>query len=309
MTIYHGVEELIGKTPLMRLDRLSQAEGVRADVLGKVEFFNPAGSIKDRTAYAMVTDAEARGLLKPGATLVEPTSGNTGVALAMLAAAKGYRMILTMPDTMSLERRMLLAAFGAELVLTPGAEGMKGAIAKAIEIAHNTPGSFIPSQFDNPANPRIHEETTGLELWVDTEGRLDVLVSAVGTGGTFSGTARALKARNPELIAIAVEPEGSAVLSGETPGPHKIQGIGAGFVPKTLDTALIDVIKPVSGEDAYRYAKLLARTEGLLCGISSGAALAAAYAFARLPEYADKTFAVILPDTGERYLSAKVYED
>ena len=303
--IYKSLTELIGRTPLLSL---KQQEGQLADVVAKLEYFNPGGSVKDRIARAMIEDAEERGLLKPGATIIEPTSGNTGVGLAWVGTSKGYRVVLTMPDTMSQERRNLLRAYGAELVLTPGAEGMKGAIAKAKELQEQTPGAIILGQFVNPANPAAHERTTGEEIWADTEGKVDIFVAGVGTGGTVSGTGRALKKHNAAVKVVAVEPASSAVLSTGTPGKHKMQGIGAGFVPDTYAADVIDAILPVSDEDAMLHARLLARTEGLLVGISSGAAYAAALHLARQPENRGKTIVVLLPDTGERYLSTGLFD-
>ena len=303
--IYKSLTELIGRTPLLSL---KQQEGQLADVVAKLEYFNPGGSVKDRIARAMIEDAEERGLLKPGATIIEPTSGNTGVGLAWVGTSKGYRVVLTMPDTMSQERRNLLHAYGAELMLTPGAEGMKGAIAKAKELQEQTPGAIILGQFVNPANPAAHERTTGEEIWADTEGKVDIFVAGVGTGGTVSGTGRALKKHNAAVKVVAVEPASSAVLSTGTPGKHKIQGIGAGFVPDIYAADVIDAILPVSDEDAMLHARLLARTEGLLVGISSGAAYAAALHLARQPENRGKTIIVLLPDTGERYLSTGLFD-
>lgn len=298
---------LVGNTPLLELNNYNKNKGLKARVIAKLEYFNPAGSVKDRVALAMIEDAEAKGLLKPGATLIEPTSGNTGVGLAFVAAAKGYKLILTMPDTMSLERRNLLKALGAELVLTPGADGMKGAIARAEELKAASPGSLILQQFDNPANPAMHERTTGQEIWRDTDGRVDIFVAGVGTGGTVSGVGAALKANNPKIRIVAVEPEDSPVLSGGKPAPHKIQGIGAGFVPKNYNSAVIDEVLLVSNDDAIRTGRELAKYEGLLVGISSGAAVAAAARLARLPENEGKTIVTLLPDTGERYLSTLLY--
>jgi cysteine synthase A len=303
--IYKSLTELIGSTPLLSL---KPQEGQLANIVAKLEYFNPGGSVKDRIARAMIEDAEERGLLKPGATIIEPTSGNTGVGLAWVGTSKGYRVVLTMPDTMSLERRNLLRAYGAELVLTPGAEGMKGAIAKAAELKEQTPGAIILGQFVNPANPAAHERTTGEEIWADTEGRIDIFVAGVGTGGTVSGTGRALKKHNPSVKVVAVEPASSAVLSTGTPGKHKIQGIGAGFVPQTYAADVVDEIQTVSDDDAKLHARLLAQGEGLLVGISSGAAYAAALRLARQPENQGKTIVALLPDTGERYLSTGLFD-
>lgn len=305
--IYNSVLELVGQTPLVRLGAIKKRFNLEADLLAKVEYFNPAGSVKDRIALAMVEDAEARGVLAPGATIIEPTSGNTGVGLAFVASVKGYKLILTMPETMSVERRNLLKARGAQLVLTPGSEGMKGAIAKAEELKASIPGSVILGQFDNPANPQVHTRTTGEEIWRDTGGAVDIFVAGVGTGGTVTGTGRALKAHKPSVKLVAVEPASSAVLSGNPSGPHKIQGIGAGFVPKVFDRSVVDEIIPVSNEDAFAAARILASEEGLLVGISSGAAFSAALQLARRPENAGKTIVVLLPDTGERYLSTELF--
>lgn len=300
--------DLVGNTPLLELGNYAQSKGLKARVVAKLEYFNPAGSVKDRIALAMVEDAEAKGILSPGATtLIEPTSGNTGVGLAFVAASKGYKLILTMPDTMSLERRNLLKALGAELVLTPGADGMKGAIAKAEELKASTPGAVILQQFENPANPAIHARTTGQEIWRDTEGKVDIFVAGVGTGGTVSGVGEALKAHKKEVRVVAVEPADSPVLSGGKPGPHKIQGIGAGFVPKTYNAAVVDEIIRVGNDDAIHTSRELAKKEGLLVGISSGAAVYAAAQLAKRPENEGKTIVVLLPDTGERYLSTILY--
>ena len=299
--------DLVGNTPLMELSNYNKAKGLKARLIVKLESFNPAGSVKDRVALAMIEDAEASGLLKPGATIIEPTSGNTGIGLAFVAAAKGYKLILTMPDTMSVERRNLLKALGAELVLTPGANGMKGAIARAEELKAATPGAVILQQFDNPANPAMHERTTGQEIWRDTEGVVDIFVAGVGTGGTVSGVGAALKKHNPGVKVMAVEPTDSPVLSGGAPGAHKIQGIGAGFVPKNYNPAVVDEILQVTNDDAIRAGRELAKLEGLLVGISSGAAVSAATRLALLPENIGKTIVILLPDTGERYLSTLLY--
>lgn len=301
--IYTDLTQLIGNTPLVELTKIEKKDNLKAHLVAKVEYFNPGGSVKDRIALAMIETAEADGTLKPGATIIEPTSGNTGIGLAWVAAVKGYKMILTMPETMSVERQNLLRALNATLVLTPGSQGMKGAIAKAEEIRDNTPGSVILGQFDNPANPAMHEKTTAREIWDDTDGKVDILVAGVGTGGTLSGTARGLKKRNPAVKAYAVEPENSPVLSGGNPGPHRIQGIGAGFVPRNYDSDAVDGIITVSDADALAGARELSAEEGLLVGISSGAAFQAARRMAALPENEGKTIVVILPDTGERYLS------
>lgn len=300
--------ELIGHTPLMELSGYSRKYGLQENIVAKLESFNPAGSVKDRVALSMIEDAEERGVLQPGATIIEPTSGNTGVGLAMVATIKGYRLILTMPETMSLERRNLLKALGAELVLTPGSEGMGGAIRKAQEIQAATPGSLILQQFENPANPLAHERTTAEEIWQDTDGKIDIFVASVGTGGTLTGTARGLKKKNPNIRIVAVEPAGSPVLSGGKAGPHKIQGIGAGFIPKILDTSLIDQIIPVTDEDAMRTSRELSATEGLLVGISSGAAAFAAQEIAKDEANQGKRIVVLLPDTGERYLSTELFQ-
>lgn len=301
--------ELIGKTPLLELSNIEKEEQLGARVVAKLELFNPAGSVKDRIARAMILDAEARGVLKPGATIIEPTSGNTGVGLAAVAAARGYHVILTMPETMSVERRQLAKAYGAEIVLTEGSKGMKGAIEKAQELADATPGSMIAGQFVNPANPKAHYETTGPEIWADTDGRVDIFVAGVGTGGTLTGTGTFLKEQNPNIRIVAVEPETSPVLSGGVAGPHKIQGIGAGFVPDVLNTAIYDEIIPVSNENAFATGKRIGRREGILVGISSGAAAYAAIQLAKRPENAGKTIVVLLPDTGERYLSTALFAD
>ena len=299
--------DLVGNTPLLELSNYNKAKGLKARLIVKLESFNPAGSVKDRVALAMIEDAEASGLLNPAATIIEPTSGNTGIGLAFVAAAKGYKLILTMPDTMSVERRNLLKALGAELVLTPGANGMKGAIARAEELKAATPGAVILQQFDNPANPAMHERTTGQEIWRDTEGVVDIFVAGVGTGGTVSGVGAALKKHNPGVKVVAVEPPDSPVLSGGAPGAHKIQGIGAGFVPKNYNPAVVDEILQVTNDDAIRAGRELAKLEGLLVGISSGAAVSAATRLALLPENVGKTIVVLLPDTGERYLSTLLY--
>ena len=305
--IKKNLAELIGETPLLEVGNIEKKENLAARLLVKVESFNPGGSVKDRVALAMIEEAEASGLLKPGATIIEPTSGNTGIGLAWVATVKGYNAVLTMPDTMSVERQNLLKAFGAKIVLTPGAEGMKGAIAKAEALRDATEGSVILGQFDNPANPAVHARTTALEIWDDTNGEVNYFVAGVGTGGTVSGTGGALKKFNPGVKVVAVEPEASAVISGEAAGPHKIQGIGAGFIPKNFDRDVVDKVVKVSNDDAMRGARMLASTEGLLCGISSGAAFWAALALARKPENAGKTIVVLLPDTGERYLSTQLF--
>lgn len=299
--------DLVGNTPLMELSNYNKSKGLKARLIVKLESFNPAGSVKDRVALAMIEDAETSGLLKPEATIIEPTSGNTGIGLAFVAASKGYKLILTMPDTMSVERRNLLKALGAELVLTPGANGMKGAIARAEELKAATPGAVILQQFDNPANPAMHERTTGQEIWRDTEGHVDIFVAGVGTGGTVSGVGAALKKHNPAVKVVAVEPTDSPVLSGGAPGAHKIQGIGAGFVPKNYNPAVVDEILQVTNDDAIRTGRELAQKEGLLVGISSGAAVSAATRLALLPENEGKTIVALLPDTGERYLSTLLY--
>ena len=307
MKLYQNLTDLIGNTPLLELTHLEQTQHLEAMIFAKLEYFNPAGSVKDRIALAMIEDAEAKGLLKPGATIIEPTSGNTGVGLAFVSASKGYKLILTMPDTMSAERRNLLKALGARLVLTPGAEGMKGAIAKAEELRDATPGSIILQQFENPANPAVHIRTTAEEIWRDTDGKVDLFVAGVGTGGTVSGVGAGLKAHNPNVQIVAVEPSDSPVLSGGKPGPHKIQGIGAGFIPKTYNGEVVDKILQVTNDDAIRTSRELAGKEGLLVGISSGAAVYAAVELAKLPENEGKTIVALLPDTGERYLSTVLY--
>lgn len=306
-TIYKGAIELVGKTPLVELVNVEKKEGLKARLLAKVEYFNPAGSVKDRVGKAMIEAAERSGELKPGSVIIEPTSGNTGIGLASIAAAKGYRMILTMPETMSVERRNILKAYGAEIVLTPGEKGMTGAIERAKELAEEIPDSFIPGQFDNPENPKIHEKTTGPEIWDDTDGRVDVFVAGVGTGGTITGIGRYLKGMNPAIEIVAMEPASSPVLSKGHGGPHKIQGIGAGFVPAVLDTEIYDRVVTVEDEDAFVGAKLLARTEGMLVGISAGAALFAAVQMAKKDEYAGKTIVVLLPDSGDRYYSTPLF--
>ena len=307
MKVYSSISELVGHTPLVQLQRFAAARGLKANLLAKVEYFNPAGSVKDRIACAMLDDAEQRGLLKPGAVIVEPTSGNTGIGLAAMAAARGYRVILTMPETMSVERRNLLKAYGAQLVLTDGAQGMKGAIAKAEEIAAQTPGSFLPGQFTNPANPAIHRATTGPEIWADTDGQVDVLVAGIGTGGTLTGIGSYLREKNPNVRIVAVEPFSSPLLSKGVAGPHGLMGIGANFVPDVLSRDLIDEIITVKEDDAYRTGRELAAHEGVLAGITSGAAVWAASQVAARPEFAGKNIVVILPDTGERYLSTKMF--
>ena len=305
--IYTSVEQLIGKTPLLELTHVERELGLKARLLAKLEAFNPGGSAKDRVAMAMVDDAERRGLLRPGATIIEPTSGNTGIGLAVMAAARGYRAIIVMPDTMSMERRLLLGAYGAELVLTEGAKGMQGAIDKAEELARELEGSFIPGQFVNPANPAAHYQTTGPEIWVDTDGQVDVFVAGVGTGGTLTGVGRYLKEQNPGVKVVAAEPAASPLLSGGKAGPHGLQGIGANFIPEVLDRAVYDEVVPVTEEDAYAMGRLLGRREGVLAGISSGAALWAAVEVAKRPESEGKTVVVLLPDTGDRYLSTEMF--
>ena len=309
MKIYEKITDLIGGTPLLELTNYVKERGLGATIVGKLEYFNPAGSVKDRVAKAMIDDAEAKGLLKPDSVIIEPTSGNTGIGLSAVASSRGYKVILTMPETMSVERRNLLKAYGAELVLTDGAKGMKGAIAKAEELAAATPNSFIPSQFRNPANPAAHLATTGPEIWNDTDGKVDIFVAGIGTGGTISGVGEYLKSKNPNIKVVAVEPAGSPVLSKGTPGPHKIQGIGAGFVPETLNTDIYDEIITVENEDAFATGRTLARKEGLLVGISSGAAVWAATELAKRPENAGKLIVALLPDTGERYLSTPMFAE
>ena len=307
--IYTSADQLVGKTPLLELVHIEQAEGLEAKVLGKLEYFNPAGSVKDRIAKAMIDDAEQKGLLKPGSVIIEPTSGNTGIGLASVAAARGYRIIIVMPETMSVERRQLMNAYGAELVLTEGAKGMKGAIAKADELAKEIPDSFIPGQFVNPANPAVHKATTGPEIWEDTDGKVDIFVAGVGTGGTVTGTGEYLKSQNPHVQVVAVEPASSPVLSKGVAGSHKIQGIGAGFVPDVLDTKVYDEIITVDNEDAFATGKLIGKKEGVLVGISSGAAVWAAIQLAKRPENKGKTIVALLPDTGDRYLSTPLFAD
>ena len=309
MKTYDTITDLIGSTPLLKLNRFAAAESLGAEVYAKLEYFNPAGSVKDRIAYAMITDAEKSGALKPGSVIIEPTSGNTGIGLAAVAAARGYRIIIVMPETMSVERRQLMKAYGAELVLTEGAKGMKGAIAKAQELVAQTPDSFIPGQFTNPANPSAHRATTGPEIWNDTDGTVDIFVAGVGTGGTLTGVGEYLKSQNPNVKVVAVEPAGSPVLSKGVAGAHKIQGIGAGFVPDTLNTKIYDEIITVENEDAFATGRELARKEGLLVGISSGAAVWAAAQLAKRPENQGKRIVVLLPDTGDRYLSTPMFAD
>ena len=307
--IYTSADQLIGKTPLLELTHIEKKFDLKAKILAKLEYFNPAGSVKDRVARAMIDDAEAKGLLKEGSVIIEPTSGNTGIGLASVAAARGYRIIIVMPETMSVERRQLMKAYGAELVLSDGAKGMKGAIAKADELAKETPNSFIPGQFVNPANPKAHFETTGPEIWEDTDGKVDYFVAGIGTGGTITGVGEFLKSKDASIKVVAVEPKTSAVLSTGVAGPHKIQGIGAGFVPDVLDTKVYDEIIPVENEDAFATGKLVGRSEGVLVGISSGAALWAAIEVAKRPENAGKNIVVLLPDTGDRYLSTPLFAD
>ncbi len=307
--IYTSADQLIGKTPLLELTNIEKEEGLEAKLLAKLEYFNPAGSVKDRIAKAMIDDAEEKGLLKPGSVLIEPTSGNTGIGLASVAAARGYRIIIVMPETMSVERRQLMKAYGAELVLTEGSKGMKGAIAKADELAKEIPNAFIPGQFVNPANPAVHKATTGPEIWADTDGKVDIFVAGVGTGGTITGVGEYLKEQNPAVQVVAVEPAGSPVLSKGTAGSHKIQGIGAGFVPEVLNTAVYDEVIAVENEDAFAAGKLVGRKEGVLVGISSGAAVWAAIQLAKRPENKGKTIVALLPDTGDRYLSTPLFAE
>lgn len=308
MGIYKKITDIIGGTPLLELTNIEKKYNIEAKIVAKLEYFNPAGSVKDRIAKAMIDDAEAKGLLKPGSVIIEPTSGNTGIGLASVAASRGYRLIISMPETMSIERRNLMKAYGAELVLTDGSKGMKGAIEKAQQLAEEIPDSYIPSQFTNPANPAIHEKTTGVGIWDDTNGNVDIFVAGVGTGGTLSGTGAYLKSKNKDIKVVAVEPKGSPVLSEGTAGPHKIQGIGAGFVPETLNTGIYDEIITVENEDAFSVGRDIARTEGVLVGISSGAAVWAALELAKRPENKGKTIVALLPDTGERYLSTPMFE-
>lgn len=307
--IYTSAHQLIGHTPLLELTHIEEKLGLKAKILAKLELFNPAGSVKDRVALTMIEDAEASGVLKPDSVIIEPTSGNTGIGLAAVAAARGYRMIVVMPDSMSMERRLLMTAYGAELVLTPGAKGMAGAIAKADELATEIPNSFIPGQFVNPSNPKAHRETTGPEIYDDTDGNVDIFVAGVGTGGTITGVGEYLKSRNPKVQVVAVEPSDSPVLSGGNPGPHKLQGIGAGFVPEVLNTQVYDEVFPVTSEEAYAGGRLMGRSEGVLVGISSGAALHAAIQVAKRPENEGKTIVVLLPDTGDRYLSTPMFTE
>ncbi|MBE5892846.1 MAG: cysteine synthase A [Lachnospiraceae bacterium] len=308
--IYTQATQLIGRTPLLKVSNFSEEKGIEnVELLAKLEYLNPAGSVKDRVALAMVEDAEKKGILKPGATIIEPTSGNTGIGLALVAAVKGYRTILTLPETMSVERRTLLKAYGAELVLTEGAKGMNGAIAKAEELQKSIPGAVILGQFDNPANPAAHEATTGPEIWEDTDGKIDVFVAGIGTGGTITGIGKYLKARNPDIQIVGVEPADSAVLSGGNPGPHKLQGIGAGFVPAILDTQVYDEVITITTEEAYEAGKMIAKREGILVGITSGAALSAAVKLAKRPENAGKTIVALLPDSGDRYLSTPMFAE
>lgn len=306
--IHNSITELIGNTPLVQLNTFAANRSLKANIIAKVEYFNPGGSVKDRVGLSLILDAEKRGILKPGGTIIEPTSGNTGVGLSLVGAVRGYKVILTMPETMSIERRKLAAAYGTEIVLTPGAQGMKGAIAKAEELRDNTPGAVILQQFENPANPRIHAETTGNEIWQDADGKVDIFVAGVGTGGTVSGVAEALKKHNPAIKVVAVEPATSAVLSGNPSGAHKIQGIGAGFIPKNYNGTLIDEVLPIDNDDAFAAARAVAKEEGIFVGISSGAALHAATLLAQRPENAGKNIIALLPDTGERYLSTPLVE-
>lgn len=307
--VYESITDLIGRTPLLRANNYIKKHGLKADILAKLEYFNPAGSSKDRIAKSMIEDAEKKGVLKKGAVIIEPTSGNTGIGLAAIAAARGYKIIITMPETMSVERRNLIRAYGAEIVLTDGKAGMKGAIAKAKELALQTPNSFIPSQFTNPANPQAHYETTGPEIWNDADGKVDIFLAGVGTGGTLSGAGKYLREKNPDIKIYAIEPETSPVLSEGKAGPHKIQGIGAGFVPETLDTKIYDDVIEISNEDAFKYGRDFSQSEGVLVGISSGAAFAAAVQLAQKPENVGKTIVAILPDTGERYLSTALFSE
>ena len=309
MRVFNNITGLIGHTPLVEINRFTEKLGLKARILVKLELFNPAGSVKDRIALSMIEDAEKKGLLKPGSVIIEPTSGNTGIGLSSVAAARGYKIIITMPETMSVERRLLMTAYGAKLVLTDGAKGMKGAIAKANELHEQTPNSFIPGQFVNPANPQAHFETTGPEIWNDTDGKVDIFVAGVGTGGTLSGTGKFLKSKNPDIKVVAVEPATSPVLSEGKSGPHKIQGIGAGFVPDTLDTKIYDEIITVENDDAFAYSRAVTKSDGVLVGISSGAAVKAATELARRPENKGKTIVAILPDTGERYLSTQLFKE
>jgi len=307
--IYKNLAELVGKTPLLEVTNYSEGKDLKANILAKLEYFNPAGSVKDRIAKAMIEDGENKGLLKPGSVIIEPTSGNTGIGIASIGTAKGYKVIIVMPETMSIERRSLIKAYGAEIVLTEGAKGMKGAIAKADELAAETPNSFIPGQFKNPANPEVHKNTTGPEIWEDTDGKIDIFVAGIGTGGTITGVGEYLKSKNPNVKIVAVEPADSPILSEGKAGPHKIQGIGAGFVPDVLNTSIYDEVITIKNEEAFATSRELSKTEGLLVGISSGAATFAATELAKRPENAGKTIVVLLPDTGERYLSTALFED